>query len=173
MSDVKKSMSAVSPSPSPVVAYNLLTKHHISYVDYNGQCLRGRRRTAKEDAAEATIGTALALAYAFVSYCVDAPPGDHSVRTQRTRSTLCIATVGLVDDYIDITSAWHARKSVIYHVPEQVTPGSVLEMNLALPTGNPTFSGVQVLLEPAPRVIFCAETPGCVEGSGHPPALCF
>jgi hypothetical protein len=177
MSDVKKSISAVSPSPSPIVAYNLLVDHHISYDDYNGRCLSlGRRRTAKEEAAEATVGTALARTYAFVSYCVGVPPGDRSVRTQRTSSTLCVATIGVVDDCMNITSAWHTSKSVIYHVPEQVTPGSVLAMNLALSTVNPRpnpLNGVQVLLAPAPKVTFRAETPGCVEGSGQPLAPCF
>jgi hypothetical protein len=176
MSDVKKYVSAVSPSPSPIIAYNLPMNHHISYDDLNGRCLRGRRRTAKEEAAETTIGTALAHTYAFVSYCVGVPPGDRSVRTQRTSSTLCVATIGVIDDCKNITLAWYTSKSVMYHVPEQVTPGSVLAMNLALSTVNPRpnpLNGVQVLLAPAPKVTLRAETPGCVDGSGHPLALCF
>lgn len=60
----------------------------------------------------------------------------------------------------------------MYHVPEQVTPGSVLAMNLALSTGKSRkLNDVQVLLAPAPKVTFWAETPGCVDGSGHPAVL--
>ena len=70
MSDAKKSISVISPLPSPIVVYTLPINHHISYDDYNGRCLKGGWRTAKEEAAEATIGTALACTYAFVSYCI-------------------------------------------------------------------------------------------------------
>jgi hypothetical protein len=176
MSDVKKSISTVFPVPPPIVAYNLPMNHHISYDDYNGSYSRGRWRTAKEETVKATIGTALARTYAFVSYCISVPPGDRSVRTQRTSSTQVVATIGVVDDCMKITSAWYTSKSVLYHVPEQVTPGSVLAMNLALSTVKPRsnpLNGVQVLLAPAPKVTFCAETPGCVDGSGHPLALCY
>jgi hypothetical protein len=108
MSDIKKSILAVSPSPSPIVVYNLPINHHISYDDYDGRCLR-RRRTAKEEAAEASIGLALARTYAFVSYCIGVPPGDRSVRTQRTSSTLCVATIDVVDDCISHQRGIRAR----------------------------------------------------------------
>jgi hypothetical protein len=73
----------------------------------------------------------------------------------------------------DRKSAWQTNKSVMYHVPEQVTPGSVLAVKLALSTVKPGLSGVQTLLAPAPKVTLRDWTPGCVDGSGHPLALCF
>jgi hypothetical protein len=150
--------------------------YHISCDDCNGRCLRGRRRAAKDNAAEATIGTALARTYAFVSYCVGVPPEDRQVRTHRTSSTLVVATVGDENDYMNITSAWHMSKSAIYHVPVQVTPGSVLATNSALVGTNPRFNplvGVQVLLALAPKVTPFSWTLGFVAGFGHPVALYF